>query len=217
MAAGMALMMTKTRVGLSDLWSGNQSNSMGSGRHFSPNAPSMTSRMSESIDELREAAGDYTQRARDYVSETTDTVTQQSSQMIEKARSTVQENVSWMLEEQPLVLGAIGLAAGAIIGAILPETEMENRTLGTARDELAETAKSMAKDRVDALKSMAGEVGERVGEVMGSNASSGQSSSTSASQGMGMQSGSSGSKVGGGSAATDEKSNTARSTTRSGS
>ncbi len=231
MAAGLALMMTNSRVGLSDLWSSRKGSAMGSGsgrNQFSSSSPSMTSRVSGGIDELREAAGDYTQRARDYVSETTETLTHQSSEMLDKARSSVQENVSWMLQEQPLVLGAIGLAAGAVIGAILPETEMENRTLGSARDELAQTAKSMAQERVDALKSVAGEVSERVGEVIGSGASSsqqgssgqqggmsGSQGSSSSGQGLGMQSGSSGSTVGGGSSSTDEKSNTARSTTRS--
>ena len=201
MAAGVALMMTNTRVGLSDLWSSNRrSASMGSGRStFSSSSPSMTSRVSESIDELREAAGDYTQRARDYMSETTENLTQQSSDMMEKARSTVQENISWMLEEQPLVLGAIGLAAGAVLGAMLPENEMENRTLGSARDELAESAKTMAQEKVEALKSMAGDV----------------MSSGSSAQQQGSQQSSSGQQSSSASASTDEKSSAARSTTRS--
>lgn len=224
MAAGVALMMTNTRVGLSDLWSSNRrSASMGSGRSSfsSSSSPSMTSRVSESIDDLREAAGDYTQRARDYMSETTENLTQQSSEMMEKARSSVQENISWMLEEQPLVLGAIGLAAGAVLGAMLPETEMENRTLGSARDELAETAKNMAQDKVEALKSMAGDVmsSGSSSQQKDSQPSSGQQSTSSSSSqsspsSSGMQSGS-GSTIGGGSSSTDDKANTARSTTRS--
>jgi ElaB/YqjD/DUF883 family membrane-anchored ribosome-binding protein len=42
-----------------------------------------------------------------------------------------------LLHEQPLMLGAIGLAAGAIIGALLPTTEHEDRWLGDARDRAA--------------------------------------------------------------------------------
>lgn len=222
MAAGLALMMTNTRVGLGDLWSSKRGPSMGAGsgrRRFSSSSssPSMTSRVSGGLDELREAAGDYTQRAREYVSETSENITQQSSEIYDKARSTVQENIDWMLKEQPLVLGAIGLAAGAVIGAMLPETEMENRTLGSARDELAETAKNMAQERVEALKSMAGDVGEKVGQVMSSGGQANQGSQQSSSgQQSGMSSqGSSGQGSSGGSSSTDEKSNTARSTTRS--
>ena len=40
------------------------------------------------------------------------------------------------LHEQPLVLGALGLAAGAAIGAALPATEKEDEWLGDSRDRL---------------------------------------------------------------------------------
>jgi ElaB/YqjD/DUF883 family membrane-anchored ribosome-binding protein len=39
-----------------------------------------------------------------------------------------------LLEEQPLILGAIGLAIGAIIGAALPSTEQEDRLVGELSD-----------------------------------------------------------------------------------
>jgi hypothetical protein len=39
-----------------------------------------------------------------------------------------------LLDEQPLLLGAFGLAAGAIIGALLPTSEHEDRLFGEARD-----------------------------------------------------------------------------------
>jgi ElaB/YqjD/DUF883 family membrane-anchored ribosome-binding protein len=38
-----------------------------------------------------------------------------------------------LLHDQPLMLGALGLAAGAIIGALLPTTEHEDRLLGDMR------------------------------------------------------------------------------------
>lgn len=44
------------------------------------------------------------------------------------------ERMDRLLDEQPLMLGAIGLAAGAILGALVPTTEHENRWLGDARD-----------------------------------------------------------------------------------
>ena len=39
-----------------------------------------------------------------------------------------------LLEEQPLMLGVFGLAAGAILGALLPTSEHEDRLFGEARD-----------------------------------------------------------------------------------
>lgn len=48
-----------------------------------------------------------------------------------------------ILEEQPLVVGALGIALGAIIGALLPESEREDRMLGQARDRVLDRAKDL--------------------------------------------------------------------------
>jgi hypothetical protein len=53
----------------------------------------------------------------------------------------VQQRAHGMLEEQPLVLGALAVAAGAIIGAALPTTQYENRTVGRVRDRTLDKAK----------------------------------------------------------------------------
>jgi Protein of unknown function (DUF3618) len=45
-----------------------------------------------------------------------------------------------LLDEQPLVLGAVALALGALLGAALPTTRIENRYLGRARDAVRERA-----------------------------------------------------------------------------
>ena len=44
------------------------------------------------------------------------------------------EQVSETVREQPLIFGALALAAGAVLGALLPTTEYERRTLGPAHD-----------------------------------------------------------------------------------
>lgn len=61
------------------------------------------------------------------------------------------------LEQEPLIIGALGLAVGAALGASLPSTRFEDRTLGKARDkvmekgrEAAEQGLSMAKDAAEA-------------------------------------------------------------------
>lgn len=45
------------------------------------------------------------------------------------------------LEQEPLVIGAIGLAVGAAIGAALPATPVERRYFGPARSKAADAAK----------------------------------------------------------------------------
>jgi hypothetical protein len=60
------------------------------------------------------------------------------------------------LHEQPLVLGALGLAAGAAIGAALPATEKEDEWLGDSRERLAERAKEVGREQVERARAAAG-------------------------------------------------------------
>jgi hypothetical protein len=51
-----------------------------------------------------------------------------------------------ILQQEPLIVGALGLAVGVAIGAALPATAAEDRTLGAARDNLLQAGE----DRVAA-------------------------------------------------------------------
>ena len=65
----------------------------------------------------------------------------------------VGDTFSTLLREQPLAVGAIGIAAGALIAASLPATSTENRYLGRTRDKVAAKAKQKVregKQRIDA-------------------------------------------------------------------
>jgi hypothetical protein len=49
-----------------------------------------------------------------------------------------------LLEENPMAAGAIAIAAGALLGALLPPTDKEDQMLGETRDRLAERARQLA-------------------------------------------------------------------------
>ena len=65
--------------------------------------------------------------------------------------------LSWLVREQPLVLGGIGLAVGAALGAVLPGTETEDRLMGETRDDLAGQARATAEEGYQRAKETAGE------------------------------------------------------------
>jgi ElaB/YqjD/DUF883 family membrane-anchored ribosome-binding protein len=48
--------------------------------------------------------------------------------------------------ENPMMVGVIGLAAGLVIGALLPRTRQEDRTLGRWADEVREQGMRYARD-----------------------------------------------------------------------
>ena len=64
-----------------------------------------------------------------------------------------------MLEEQPLVLGAVALALGAVLGATLPTTRIENRYLGPTRDDLQDRVGEYARDQWERAKSVVSTAG----------------------------------------------------------
>jgi ElaB/YqjD/DUF883 family membrane-anchored ribosome-binding protein len=66
------------------------------------------------------------------------------------------------LETEPLVIGALGLAVGAAIGAALPSTPAERRYFGPARDKAAEAAKA----KIGEVQAVAGRAYEQVKEEL---------------------------------------------------
>lgn len=59
------------------------------------------------------------------------------------------------LEEQPLVLGAIGVAVGAALGAALPATEREDELMGETRDRLRRQAEEEGRKQAEKARDMA--------------------------------------------------------------
>ncbi|WP_366657844.1 DUF3618 domain-containing protein [Fodinicurvata sp. EGI_FJ10296] len=73
-----------------------------------------------------------------------------------------QNGIARMAREQPLVLGAIGLAAGAAIAAMFPPTRTENRVMGETSDMVKDEARSFAENEFDHAKTVAEETTQDV-------------------------------------------------------
>ncbi len=117
-----------------------------------------TSAVSGQVDTLKRHASDvYTSsstKARDAM--------QNASRYIPHDRSEVKSKLSNLLEEQPLILGAIGLAVGAAIGAALPMTQTEDSWMGSTSHSVRQAAQDAARQEVDTLRSAAGQAVENV-------------------------------------------------------
>ena len=84
-------------------------------------------------------------------------------------RSEVKSKLATLLEEQPLVLGAIGLAIGAAIGAALPMTETEDSLMGSTAHRLRDSATDAARHEVDDMRAAAGEAIDNVRHAASDN------------------------------------------------
>jgi len=63
--------------------------------------------------------------------------------------SALQQNLADLFERQPLVLGAVGLAIGAGIAASIPTTEVEQKLMGEASEQLQEKISETAGEAKD--------------------------------------------------------------------
>lgn len=95
-----------------------------------------------------------------------------------------------LLREQPLVLGAIGIAVGALMGGVLPATRREDELMGETSDRLKQRASGMAREQAEHAREAGKEIGrdlkERVdqsGHRVDGQQSTGASPSTGTSAG----------------------------------
>jgi hypothetical protein len=70
-------------------------------------------------------------------------------------RHQAQRKVAETFDNDPIMIGAVGLVVGAAIGAALPPTEAENRYFGAARDRILDKGKDLAQGRLDQAKGVA--------------------------------------------------------------
>lgn len=84
------------------------------------------------------------------------------SPRISRERTVDRSRFAVLLDEQPLILGVIGLAVGAAIGAALPITETEDQVMGGTSHRLRDSATDAARQEIDGLRAAAGEAVQNV-------------------------------------------------------
>ena len=167
MAAGAALMLARGRgLGPHEGASGGVAAGIGERLHSAADtaahmASDLRQRVGERVEDLRESVGDYAERATHRAQDRREALTHRTGAAFEQAQSGIRENIDHMLREQPLALGALSLLAGVAIGAALPRTVIETRTVRVAREPLRG-----AQGRMDTLRSAVGEAGEKVKEAV---------------------------------------------------
>lgn len=67
-------------------------------------------------------------------------------------------NTGRMIEDHPMVAGAVMMALGAALGSALPRSDIEDRTFGAERDRLMDQASRMLAEERSAVMRIAGEI-----------------------------------------------------------
>jgi hypothetical protein len=128
-----------TSIGLG--WMMLASRGNGGGSRAAASARARAGEASDGISAAAERASEHVQEAfassRDGLNHATESLRAGASRAASTTREQLEharERADRLLHEQPLMLGALGLAAGAIMGALLPATEAEDRLIGDVRE-----------------------------------------------------------------------------------
>ena len=119
-----------------------------------PERAGSRSRLTAGLDGLKRGASS----AYDTTSSSARDAVQSLSHYVPRDRRDVKSKLSNLLDDQPLILGAIGLAVGAAIGAALPTTATEDSLMGGTSHQVRQAATDVARHEVDGLRAVAGEV-----------------------------------------------------------
>jgi hypothetical protein len=76
-------------------------------------------------------------------------------QSADRAMQRAGDRVSRAMDDYPLVLGLVGLLAGAAIALMVPDTSLERRWIGPTREQLRNRAAALGRDAVDRAQRVA--------------------------------------------------------------
>jgi ElaB/YqjD/DUF883 family membrane-anchored ribosome-binding protein len=119
---------------------------------------------------ISSSASDVTQRvqqagisARTRLQETAEQAQARMNELSERSREEyyrAKDRIGHLIDEQPLVVGALGIALGAALGAALPTTRRENELMGNTRDDLLGRVKETALEQAETVKQSAQRVAQ---------------------------------------------------------
>jgi hypothetical protein len=115
--------------------------------HSSHRMAEMKDRVSGVADNVRDTASDMASRAAERAHMLRERTMYGARGMSSRGRD--------LMTDTPLVAGIAAMAVGAIIGAMIPETDRENALFGDKRDELASKAADVARQGMDHARDIA--------------------------------------------------------------
>jgi hypothetical protein len=147
-------------------------------------AASLASSAGDSMESMSESARRMAHDARDRIADTASSAAEYASHAGESIRHAgervrdasyeAQRGIARAIEDQPLIIGAVGLAVGAVIGAALPRSRTEHKLFGPAADRIRDSARSMAREGLSEAGAVATEAAHEIGRTLDEKGLSGR-------------------------------------------
>jgi hypothetical protein len=128
-------------------------------------ASSVADRARSVKDTLSGTASEVADRTRERLSGMTRSARRGTGELMHRPQvERMRNRAMGLIDEQPMLLAAVGVAIGAAIGAALPSTRREDQVLGGMRDELVEGAIDTAREQAETVKASAQRVAQTARE-----------------------------------------------------
>jgi ElaB/YqjD/DUF883 family membrane-anchored ribosome-binding protein len=109
-------------------------------------------------DKAQDKMGQVADKAQDTMGRVTDKAQDMGGQLQDQAQYQAHRAQGWFertMDDNPLAIGLVAVAAGALAGMAVPETDQERQWMGLARDQLVDKAQDVAQDTANKAQSVA--------------------------------------------------------------
>lgn len=110
----------------------------------------LATKVRDTANQVKQSTVELKDQAQVAIGEFAHKVEDKAGQWVESTRR-FENRVEESVRQNPLVYGAVALALGTAIGASIPRSRIEDEYLGSASDQLAEKAESVAHEALDHL------------------------------------------------------------------
>lgn len=186
-----------TTVGLIWLMAGQNrqphSNVTTTGYSVGSTGPSMGDKLSAKTDSLKQQGADLKDKASQMTHNVSESLgnararasdsSRQASTRLKGGAERARGGFNQLLQEQPLALGAIGIALGALIAAAVPPSRREDEMLGEASDRMTDQLRHKAEEGYQKVSAKGEEVAQQLKQGMNSTDGNRQNASSTGSTG----------------------------------
>ncbi|MDT7857705.1 DUF3618 domain-containing protein [Rubrivirga sp. S365] len=121
---------------------------------------------SDAVDTVKDKASDLTDSAKDRASDLASGAGDRTHRAGGQLQRYERRAESWLdrqMSQNPLAVGAVALAAGALVGLSIPETDFEDDLMGEQADSVKDRAGDAASGTIEKARNVATDVAEKAG------------------------------------------------------
>ncbi len=112
----------------------------------------------QAVNQAQSAVGDTMDTMQGKMGDAIDTVQETMGRVGDQAQYRAQQAQSWLADaydDNPLMFGAVALAAGVAVAMAIPETQQEHEWMGPTRDSMLQQAESVTQDTLQKTQQVA--------------------------------------------------------------